>query len=156
MKQILLGLILTGLVSINAHAQAKYCSKYDQNYRVCRNQNGYTVCGNLPASCNGGSDAVNNNAGNGNVPYAATYPYRTPASNVAHSKYDINYPICMHKDGYAICTEDEAMNQPATYAPDVYLDKAPGKSCGCTEEHNGILVSYNDYTTCAKLQENEQ
>ena len=153
MKKILLGLALTGLIQLSAQAQAKYCSKYDQNFKVAKSENGYTINGQLPASCNGGSVATK-----GNVTPTETYPYTTSnATTGKHSKFDKNYPICMHKNGYTVCTEQEAMNQPATYAKPVYLNgDVPKKDCNCVEEHNGMTVSYNDRTICTNIQKDEE
>lgn len=150
MKKILLGLALMGLIHLSAEAQAKYCSKYDQNFKVCQSKNGYTICGTLPASCNGGSIAAKGQ----NIP---SYPYSNPNTTTGHhSKYDVNYPVCMHKDGYAICTEEEAMTQPVTYAQPVAVNPTPKQHCNCYEEHNGILVSYNDATSCNNLRDDEE
>ena len=149
MRKILIALAIIGLVNYTttASAQKVTCSKYGQNFKVCKTANGYTICGQLTPTCSG-EEKTNQSQ---NITEEAV------VKQGKHSKYDINYPVCLNKDGYTTCTEEEALNQPITHAQPVPVDNnVPTRTCDCTVEHNGILVSYNDVTSCTAAMSDEQ
>jgi hypothetical protein len=135
MKKILLALTMTGFIYVNAHAQTKPCSIYDQNYKVCDNSKGYTICGNLPSSCNTQEPGKANNK-------------VVNTAKTSRSVYDINYPVCKNKDGYTICTDEELQKQMTNPEPVTNPASDPGQHAICNVIHNGILVSYYDKTSC--------
>lgn len=50
MKKILMALAMIGCISYSANAQTgkTHKSKYDINYKICKYENGYQVCGTQP------------------------------------------------------------------------------------------------------------
>jgi hypothetical protein len=137
MKKIFIGLAITGFMNLNAHAQTKPCSVYDQNFKVCDNNKGYTICGDLPPSCNTQEPGKMNNT-------------LSKVTKTTRSVYDINYPVCKNKDGYTICTDEELQKQMATPEPAV---TNPEERTICNINHNGILVSYYDKTSCTDAEQ---
>jgi len=51
MKKILMALVLMGCISYSANAQTRtHTSKWAKNYRICKYNDGYQVCGTEPRS----------------------------------------------------------------------------------------------------------